>query len=221
PQSIATLIVVVALAVVAGCSRSSPAPPEVTPPAAGETIHGTERIGWNQRAADAVELAAVRYAIYVDGMRSELAGASCATAATADGFACSARLPTLSAGAHTLELASYVTDGSVLESARSAPLRVTVVSLVESAVKPGSNPLTSTPGRKGIPPLSLADGPRFVVEPVADGLSRPTDLAFAPDGRLFIAERDGTIRSVRDGKLSEPAAVSDRWVSDDRLVAIA
>ena len=221
PQSIATLIVVVALAVVAGCSRSSPAPPEVTPPAAGETINGTERIGWNQRAADAVELAAVRYAIYVDGMRSELAGASCATAATADGFACSARLPTLSAGAHTLELASYVTDGSVLESARSAPLRVTVVSLVESAVKPGSNPLTSTPGSKGIPPLSLADGTRFVVEPVADGLSRPTDLAFAPDGRLFIAERDGTIRSVRDGKLSEPAAVSDRWVSDDRLLAIA
>src|SRR6185503_10380611 len=102
-----TVVALLAVIFVASCSRSSPAPPEVTPPAAGETINGTERLGWTQRAADSAELAAVRYAIYVDGTRSELAGASCAAAATADGFACSARLPSLSAGAHTLELASF------------------------------------------------------------------------------------------------------------------
>ena len=62
-------------------------------------------------------------------------------AAAADGFACSARLPTLTAGAHTLELASFITDGSVLESARSAALSVTVVAQVESAVKTGAEPL--------------------------------------------------------------------------------
>ena len=62
----------------AACSKSSPPPPEVTPPSGAETINGTERLGWTQRAADAVELATVRYAIYVDGTRSELAGASCA-----------------------------------------------------------------------------------------------------------------------------------------------
>lgn len=213
---------VIALAFIAGCSKSSPPPPpEVTPPAAGETINGTERLGWTQRAADSVELAAVRYAIYVDGTRSELAGASCATAATADGFACNARLPTLTAGAHTLELASFVTDGSLLESARSAALRVTVVAQVESAVKTGSEPLGSRHGDKAIGPVSLVDGTRLVVEPVAGGLSQPADLAFAPDGRLFIAERDGTIRSVRDGRLSEPAAVSDHGVAGDRLLAIA
>ncbi len=128
----------------AACSKSSPPPPEVTPPAGSETINGTERLGWTQRAADAVELASVRYAIYVDGVRSELAGASCAAAAAAaDGFACSARLPALTAGAHTLELASFVTDGSLLESARSAALRVTVVAQVESAVKTGAEPLGS------------------------------------------------------------------------------
>jgi glucose/arabinose dehydrogenase len=205
----------------AACSKSSPPPPEVTPPAGGETINGTERLGWTQRAADAVELAAVRYAIYVDGTRSELAGASCAPTAAADGFACSARLPTLTAGAHTLELASFITDGSLLESARSAALRVTVVTQVESAVKTGAEPLGSKSADTTIRSVTLADGMRLVVEPVAGGLNRPADLAFTPDGRLLIAQRDGTIRSVRDGRLSEPASLSDRSATDDRLLAIA
>jgi len=205
----------------AACSRSSPSPPEVTPPSGTETINGTERLGWTQRAGDAVELATVRYAIYVDGTRSELAGASCAQTADADGFACSARLPTLTAGAHTLELASYVTDGSLLESARSAAIRVTVVTQVESALKTAAEPLGSTSSETAIRPFSLADGTRLVVEPVVSGLSQPTDLAFAPDGRLFIAQRDATIRAVSDGRLSESASVSDRWVTDERLIAIA
>jgi len=216
-----TVVALLAVIFVASCSRSSPAPPEVTPPAAGETINGTERLGWTQRAADSAELAAVRYAIYVDGTRSELAGASCAAAATADGFACSARLPSLSAGAHTLELASFITDGSVLESARSAALRVTVVAQVESAVKTGAEPLGSRSGDKSIRPLPLADGTRLVVEAVAGDVNRPADLAFTPDGRLLIAQRDGTIRSVRDGVLSEGAALSDGWATGDRLLAIA
>ena len=205
----------------AACSKSSPPPPEVTPPSGAETINGTERLGWTQRATDAVELATVRYAIYVDGTRSELAGASCAAAAAADGFACSARLPTLTAGAHTLELASFTSDGSLLESARSAALRVTVVAQVESAVNTGAAPLGSKSGDTAIRPLALADGTRLVVEPVAGGLSQLADLAFAPDGRLFIAQRNATIRAVSDGSLSEPAPVSDRWVTDERLLAIA
>jgi len=214
-------VFVVALAFGVACSKQSPPPPEVTPPSAGETINGTERIGWTQRAADAVELATVRYAIYVDSTRSELAGASCDTTPTANGFACTARLPTLSAGAHTLELASFVVDGSLLESARSAALRVTVVTQIESTVKAGPDPFLSKSAAKGIGPLSLSvDGTRLRVELVADDLDEATDLAFAPDGRLFIAERGGTIRSVRDGRLSEPAPLSDTPVGGDRLLAI-
>jgi glucose/arabinose dehydrogenase len=56
---------------------------------------------------------------------------------------------------------------------------------------------------------------------VAGGLNHPVDLAFTPDGRLLIAQRDGTIRGVRDGALSEPASLSDRWATGDRLLAIA
>ena len=187
---------------VAACDRQTPAPPVVEPPGAGETINGTERLGWDQPAADAVELATIGYAIYVDDVRTQLAGVSCASSSTttaAAGFACSARLPSLSAGPHTLQLASFVTDGGVLESARSAALRVTVVPAV--TVVPVFNPSF---------PMTIATtgGVRIRVELVADGLEHPTDLAFAPDGRLFIAERSGRIRILRDGRLLPDAAAS-------------
>src|SRR5262245_26268923 len=114
---------------ITACGRSAPDPPTVTPPVAGETITGSERIGWDQRAGDNAELATIRYVAYVDGARNELAEVSCAAAATANGYACTAPLPRMTAGAHTIEIASFVQDGSLFESARSAPLRVTVVGI--------------------------------------------------------------------------------------------
>ena len=36
---------------------------------------------------------------------------------------------------------------------------------------------------------------------IASGLSRPTTMAFAPDGRLFICEQGGTLRVVKNGAL--------------------
>ncbi len=168
------------------CDRTSPpSPPVVAAPVAAETISGTERIGWDQPAGDAVELATIGYAVYVDGTRTELAGATCASAAAGRGFPCTVRLPAMSAGPHTLELASWVNDGGVLESARSAPLRVTLVVPVVSAA--------------GIP--LLRNGLMVRAVPVAEGLEAPTDLAFAPDGRLFIAERLGRIRIISGGRL--------------------
>jgi glucose/arabinose dehydrogenase len=46
------------------------------------------------------------------------------------------------------------------------------------------------------------------LELVADGLDEPSDLAFAPDGHIVVAERAGRVRIVRDGLLlPEPALV--------------
>ena len=36
---------------------------------------------------------------------------------------------------------------------------------------------------------------------VASGLQRPTAMAFAPDGRLFICEQGGTLRVVKNSTL--------------------
>src|SRR5438128_2656296 len=88
-------IVLWSIAVV-GCGGPTPPPPSVGTPPPSEQITGTERLGWDQRAADAVELATFRYAMYVDGNRSELTGVTCAAAQASALFTCSARVPAMS-----------------------------------------------------------------------------------------------------------------------------
>ncbi|MBC7982549.1 MAG: PQQ-dependent sugar dehydrogenase, partial [Candidatus Obscuribacterales bacterium] len=41
----------------------------------------------------------------------------------------------------------------------------------------------------------------FTETRIASGLSSPTAMAFAPDGRLFVAEQSGRLRVIRDGVL--------------------
>lgn len=62
----------------------------------------------------------------------------------------------------------------------------------------------------GLAPLALLVGPAegaaslpggFSEERVAVGLGRPTAMAFAPDGRLFVAEQGGGLRLVEAGGL--------------------
>ena len=54
--------------------------------------------------------------------------------------------------------------------------------------------------------FTAADGAQFGIETVATGLEAPGSLAFAPDGRLFLAEGPGRVRILTDGELPpEPA----------------
>ena len=43
---------------------------------------------------------------------------------------------------------------------------------------------------------TTADGIALRTEKLTDGLVEPIDAAFAPDGRLFIAERIGRVRVI-------------------------
>lgn len=47
--------------------------------------------------------------------------------------------------------------------------------------------------------------PNFVQETVAAGLDFPTGIVFAPDGRIFVAEKAGLVRIIKNGRLSEYA----------------
>ena len=168
---------------IAGCGGSN------NPPDSGgsQTIRGNERIGWDQQAASASELAGFRYAIYVDGNRGELPDVTCANTAGSAGFACSGRLPGLSPGDHTLELASYVTvDGAIAESPKSAPLRVTV-SAGLTAPAPGvpsaERPSTSRPAAGD----GRSVGDLTNLQTRVEGLNEPVDFAIAADGRIFVA----------------------------------
>jgi glucose/arabinose dehydrogenase len=156
------------------------------------TITGNERIGWDQPASDAAELATFRYVVYVDtANRVELTGTTCATASTSGSFACTAPLPRLTNGAHTLELASFIVDGSTLESPRSGPLRVTV-----GAVAP-----TDAASGGGSTGEVMVGADRMKLELVVEGIERPVDLAFASDGRLFVAEETGDIQVIYPGQV--------------------
>lgn len=195
---------------IGGCGGSS------NPDSGGsQSIRGNERIGWDQQAASPSELASFRYAIYVDGNRSELPDVTCANSAGNSGFACSARLPGLSAGQHTLELASYVTvDGAISESPKSPPLRVNVsagLAAPAPSVTSNSRPSeTRPPSTEGQELKGLAS-----IQTVIDGLNDPVDLAIAPDGRMFVAEGTGAIRIVRNRQVvADPALVLDDYVAE-------
>ena len=196
PRVVAVVTSAMLTAVLVACGgNNQPSPPSGSGNTSGEIqVSGGERLGWTQIAANASELATFQYAIYVDGTRSVLSGASCASDAGASGFECSAPLPTLGSGTHTIELAAFVVDGSVLESARSSPLRVVV------------RGLTLSSGVEIDPRVVTAEQVQLSLRLVAEGLHSPSDIAFTPDKGILVAERSGVVRLIRDGELMpEPA----------------
>src|SRR5437879_5668013 len=111
------LCVVVALLAPACGGDSSPpqAPSTGSPPPSSSgtvTVTGTEKIGWDQGADNAAQLAHYRYLGYVDDVPSVLTNVACATTATNGAFPCSASLPMMTIGSHRLELAVQEIDGA-------------------------------------------------------------------------------------------------------------
>jgi len=178
------------------CDREQ-SPPSQPPPG---SITGRERLGWDQQAPDADELGQYSFALYVDGLPVVLPDATCGVlAGEGPNAPCLSPLPALLPGQHTLELATRITrDGTVLESARSAPLVVTVAG---SAFTASASSLAQTNDMQG------PDGTRYLIEMVAPGLDRPSALAMMPYGRLLIAERRGRVRIAEAGRLLDPPAV--------------
>lgn len=203
--------VLLACVCVSGCDQREPETPDAGNPSGEVRVSPGDRLGWTQQAVDATEIASFQFALYVDGTRNTLAGIRCTPAAGGAGFDCSGTLPTLSTGTHTLELASFVVDGSTtIESPRSAPLRV-----VSGGTSSFSVPSTL---------VVTAEQVRLNLDPVAEGLQLPSDIAFAADGSIFVAERGGMVRLIRDGVLvEEPALDLSREITrqEGGLLAIA
>jgi glucose/arabinose dehydrogenase/PKD repeat protein len=105
----------------------------------------------------------------VAGVQFQLDGAALGGEDTAAPYSVSWDTATATPGSHTLTAAARDAAGN---RTTSAPVTVFV---------PGSG------------------APSFVNDRVVIGLDEPTTLAFAPDGRMLIAERDGTIWVVPPG----------------------
>ena len=59
------------------------------------------------------------------------------------------------------------------------------------------------------------------VETVADNLSIPWSIAFAPDGRVFFTERTGSLRVIQDGQLLPPIMTINVAGGEGGLLGIA
>jgi len=166
----------------------SPASSSDEQPSGELKVTGRERIAWNQRASSTVELNTFRFAAYVDGARSELTGVTCGSTLGDQGYDCSATMPRMSVGSHSIELAAFIQADSVYESARSLPLRVMFAGLASI-------------------PVQVVEQVQLNLQLITEGLNQPSDMAFAPDGAIFIAESAGLVRVVRDGQLMPDPAL--------------
>ncbi len=165
-------------------------------------VSGRERLAWDQQASSHDALRGLGYAIYIDGARDWLRDVSCASSAGPSGFGCSAPLPRLQPGLHTIELASYVDEGARTEGERSGPVRVQL----------------GSPSSDGARSFRTADAQWLQSTPLATDLDDAMDVIALPGGRALIAERGGRVRVYRDGALRrEPAfIVPDLSVGDGR-----
>ena len=71
---------------------------------------------------------------------------------------------------------------------------------------------TPSPTSAETPPPVADDPPELALEPVASGLSAPTNVVGLPDGRLLVTERQGRILVVdaATGEATEVASLADR-----------
>ena len=97
----------------------------------------------------------------------------------------------------------------------SAPGDATLRS--DARTSAASPPRSQPPSTRPAPSISRAtrsvtvrsvDDIQFTATTVVHGLSGVSDIAVAPDGRVFIAEQTGTIRLVRDGQLQATPVLS-------------
>lgn len=194
-------VVGISLAAIGACEGGQP--PTSPPPSSGaETITGRERLGWSQSAESPADFAFYQYAVYVDGARRVLQDAVCGApnGLTAE---CTAPLPPLSVGAHTLQVAAFLmSGGTVVEGPLSATLQVTVTSVIASPV--GERP------DSGI--FSSSDGLRLAADILANDLDDPIDLAVDDEARVFVAERRRGIRII-DANPRAPLIDRDDHVS--------
>ncbi len=170
---------------------------------------------WDQSVGSGEAISTYRFAALVDGVRAELPGAGCVAAAEAL-YACSSGLPPMSAGPHSLRL---IAINGALESPPSTPPLSLVVVTGQSSTAPASSRDTAANDTR----VTTADGVNLRLETLAGGLTDVTDVAPAPGGTFFVAERAGTIRLYRDA-LVQPApaaAMDDTIAAGGELLAVA
>lgn len=201
-------LVVACACLAASCGDDGP-PVTVTPPPSSSTdaavpVRETNRLAWNQSAPSYQHLQRYGFTIYVDGQGGPLFGVECIDSVSAGAYPCSARLPQMSPGPHTIQLAA-VADG--VESARSIGLAIAVASgrtVADAESSRGRNVLA--PGDANGAALCATAAICFQAERRVSSLLPISSPAALPDGRLLFVEDGRHIRVLGpDGADAAPA----------------
>jgi glucose/arabinose dehydrogenase len=71
------------------------------------------------------------------------------------------------------------------------------------------------------PPIVTKDGVHLRLEQISDAVVEPIDMSFLPDGRLLIAEREGRVQVVSEGRLlPQPALSRDEALEQLHAIAV-
>jgi hypothetical protein len=196
-----TVMVVSMCAAACGGDDSKTSNPETVP------VRPGDRLVWSQSASSIASLRAYRFNLYVDGALADFPGTSCSEIPVGTAFDCSGRLPSMSAGRHTLELSSVLNG---VESARSSALGVEMRSSSVTAVVGASSPslpnlTASTEAATMCTPSSAAC---YIVSAVTGDVGPPSDLTRASEGLVMFVEDHARVRVIERGTLLPEAALS-------------
>ena len=187
----------------------SPAPGAPTPPPTntGNTVTGSERIGWDQPVLAGTAPSEYTYAWFVDGLRAGPASAQCSVQSDTT-LSCSAPLPKLTPGTHQLRLSAARTlrEGT-FESSRSEPLTVVQLGSTVPALTSEATAVAERIAGDHVSAMPMEPGRTATerVSVVARGFAPISDVAVASD-LVIVAERQGTLRVVRGGSMgSDPS----------------
>ena len=174
--------------------------PGVATSSAQQTVPPGARLAWTQEGVNENQARGLRFTLYVDGLASSMGGVTCHALAGVRAVECAGQLPYLSPGRHVLQVSSrQSTANASSESARSEPFHVVVPDTPDITVPLAGGSSTASREAPATRALDLD------IELLASGLTLPTDIAIAPDGRVFVAEHGGSLRLIRNGVLHTEA----------------
>ncbi|MBA2664015.1 MAG: PQQ-dependent sugar dehydrogenase [Bradymonadaceae bacterium] len=105
-----------------------------------------------------------------------------------------------------MSLSRLVDRGLLSRGPRALHFLLGVLLLTAAGAPSCSRQTTAPPANNQTP--NNNEGPRPIVEVIATGLEAPWDVAFTPDGRVFVTERDrGVVSELRDGGKGERVEV--------------
>jgi hypothetical protein len=123
-RGVGALLLVAGIAVSWGCGASPSSSPTTSP--GTRLVTAGQLLSWTQQA-NSVEVGQLRYVAYVDDARVPLTDVTCGTTADPNAYDCSAPVPAMTAGSHSLQIAAYFVGSEGMESARSPSPPLSIV----------------------------------------------------------------------------------------------